>query len=435
MRQAITFLNQSPSAVRDVRTGGRTTRSERRNDEGLDSVAQTFELLLDSTFAMMRERSAVDPKVSASLMFEPAADNSRANRQAVMQGQYRAETEAASAGRRPDPTSVDQRSAARDSERSASVRAAIGLPSIAERIGSSARPAVGGPSQGELLDRPSSGGQVRANGDAISATESSSYSQGGMSSDRGSARPRAEVGVAVSVRGPAAPGSTGSQPSRVANQVAKLLSVDRTSSGESLRMEGSIVGRADARSTGGTSRAPQRTASGLGSREGQPAQAGARTSATEPSEFDRLVRSIRTMHSGTRLSSARIHLNPPSLGRVMVDVEMRGDSLRLNVVTETDAARELVEARATQLRAALEQVGISIEDFSVTIERPDGQTLNFGPTDGNDVRSRARARNRIGERTDVDGGISAADPAFDADASDVNPLGTVGGRRRLDVRV
>ncbi|MBI4717327.1 MAG: flagellar hook-length control protein FliK [Planctomycetes bacterium] len=82
-------------------------------------------------------------------------------------------------------------------------------------------------------------------------------------------------------------------------------------------------------------------------------------------EFDGLVRSLR-MHLGPRSSSARLHLHPPELGRVFVDVQLSGDELRIDVRTETEAARKILLERSDQLRTALEQAGVRVDRFDVT---------------------------------------------------------------------
>ncbi len=85
----------------------------------------------------------------------------------------------------------------------------------------------------------------------------------------------------------------------------------------------------------------------------------------EETPFARLVRSIRI---GERISSARLQLHPPELGRMRVDVRLTGDQLALDVRTETQAARDLVAQRAGELKLALEQHGIWVHRFDVTVQ-------------------------------------------------------------------
>ncbi len=80
--------------------------------------------------------------------------------------------------------------------------------------------------------------------------------------------------------------------------------------------------------------------------------------------FEQLVQSIQMRSIGGR-SSANLQLNPPELGRIVVNVEMDGDDVRINVHTETSEARDLVSDRVTHLREALEGVGIHVDRFQV----------------------------------------------------------------------
>ena len=95
-----------------------------------------------------------------------------------------------------------------------------------------------------------------------------------------------------------------------------------------------------------------------------------------PSDFDRLVRSLR-LKMGPRHSSARLHLEPPQLGRVHVDVRMNGSELQIGVRTETLDARNLLAERAVGLRTALEQWGIRIERFEITADGLGGNPPDF----------------------------------------------------------
>ncbi len=86
--------------------------------------------------------------------------------------------------------------------------------------------------------------------------------------------------------------------------------------------------------------------------------------AVEPHPFDQLVRSIR-LKMGESRSSARLVLEPPELGGVVVDVRMENGAVRIDVRTETEAARSVLEGRSEQLRRAMESHGIPVERFDV----------------------------------------------------------------------
>jgi flagellar hook-length control protein FliK len=102
------------------------------------------------------------------------------------------------------------------------------------------------------------------------------------------------------------------------------------------------------------------------------------------SDFDRLVRSIR-LNIGPRLTSARLHLEPPQLGRVEVDVRMNGTALQIGVRTETLDARHLLVQRVAALEAALENCGINVERFEIDVDFLGRETPDLGAAGDEDV--------------------------------------------------
>jgi flagellar hook-length control protein FliK len=62
-----------------------------------------------------------------------------------------------------------------------------------------------------------------------------------------------------------------------------------------------------------------------------------------------------------------IQLNPPSLGKVQLTVLVEDSKLHVALFTTTSEARELVESNASQLRAALNEQGLMLEQFSVGV--------------------------------------------------------------------
>ncbi len=112
-----------------------------------------------------------------------------------------------------------------------------------------------------------------------------------------------------------------------------------------------------------------------------------RLDGTDRSMFDRLVRSIR-LSAGTRRSSATLQLDPPELGRLHVGIRMEGDRVRIEVRTETTAARDLVQQRAVLLTTALERQGIHVEHFEVSADLSDGSSTDSSDGGGAEVPAR-----------------------------------------------
>ena len=72
----------------------------------------------------------------------------------------------------------------------------------------------------------------------------------------------------------------------------------------------------------------------------------------------------------TKLQSGRmtLQLHPAELGELKIDIEMKGDSLKANIVAHTQQAQEIIEKNLPRLRAILQDQGLSIEDLIVTFQ-------------------------------------------------------------------
>jgi hypothetical protein len=160
---------------------------------------------------------------------------------------------------------------------------------------------------------------------------------------------------------------------------------------------------------------------------------------TEPTPFYQLVRSIR-LRTGDKISSARMQLDPPELGRMRVDVRVVGDRAEIQVRTETPEAAYRLHGRAIELKAALEQHGIRVDRFDVEVEAFAFES--FSP--GSNGSGHANVKQGAGESTD--GPLRwGSDPARDAQTSpwfepDLTDLWHSAqwfnvAERRVDVRV
>ncbi len=153
---------------------------------------------------------------------------------------------------------------------------------------------------------------------------------------------------------------------------------------------------------------------------------------TRDSVFGQLVRSIR-LNTAARHSSARLRLHPPELGRIDVRVEVRGERVRIDVRTETDAARYLLQERGADLASAMERQGISVERFDVTV---DSATARYGEADAPGPNDHSAMTD-----TERDGGTPRSDSGEWEDglesplAWDVGSEPVAVAETRLDIRV
>ncbi len=72
---------------------------------------------------------------------------------------------------------------------------------------------------------------------------------------------------------------------------------------------------------------------------------------------------VKTINRGE--SELKLQLKPPELGRLIMTIDNLGSSLKISVVTENYAAKEILTAHANELKATLAGNGISIESFDV----------------------------------------------------------------------
>lgn len=113
----------------------------------------------------------------------------------------------------------------------------------------------------------------------------------------------------------------------------------------------------------------------------------------DASPFERLVRSMR-LQIGEKVSTARLQLHPPELGRMRVEVRVEGSRVEVDVHTENQAAQGIIAGRAEELRTALQQHGIDVQRFDVVFDpRPAGQAR----TDEDRPRQRRGDREELGD--------------------------------------
>lgn len=155
-----------------------------------------------------------------------------------------------------------------------------------------------------------------------------------------------------------------------ARQVAQILGAARGGGAESANQPAAVGGPATRPSNqaGGRSFASGGGTQGEASSAGSSAQSeGGEVESAGRTPFERLIRSVRTQ-VGPKVSSARLVLDPPELGRLDVQVRMEAGRLSVGVRTESAEARELLKLRGEELRTALEQHGIRLERFDVALE-------------------------------------------------------------------
>lgn len=237
---------------------------------------------------------------------------------------------------------------------------------------------------------------------------------------------------AMASTGPAAPASNVTEVSSAAQQIGEILGAKpigaRSGGAQSPAVAADTKGQAERGAEVKTNstvphRPPSRAASSDAARLAGRAA------------FQRLVRALR-LNVGSRESTARLHLRPPELGRVRIDVRMVDQRMNLLIRTETPEARALLETRVNGLREALAHHGVVVErldlplpppghpdgmppaDQDASEHRPDGSAMNPRNNDG-----RQTGQHGAPENDDLPPALNLAEVAGAA------------GDLRLDIRV
>jgi hypothetical protein len=72
----------------------------------------------------------------------------------------------------------------------------------------------------------------------------------------------------------------------------------------------------------------------------------------------------------------RIHLNPPELGMLKVQLEWSQEALKIEMVTDRYTSKDLILASSSELKQALGDQGIRVEKMEVVVNDPSGQLLS-----------------------------------------------------------
>lgn len=368
---------------------------------------------------------AADPSLSPSLMFEPAETDRRAGVRS------RGEDDLRSQLNRYDRTSVDSRKNQLDSRGGKTTTTDSGFGNQA--AAKNAISHVASAADDLSFDRGSSRGSSHVTARDHSATRTDASANATTTASFAAT----QAGVASTGVGSVSGGAETTRTS--AMLVGRLLATGQGADADGLRGGANNgVSAANARATEARDTRASRSQTARSSTGRGPRSSGSADRAKNPL-FDQLVRSIRLSASirgaGTagRQSSARLQLNPPELGRMDVEVNVVGDRARITVKTQTDAARSLVQERASELIAALEKQGIFVERMEVSsqslTDQQAGLASGFGePGDPDDPAAHGANRHAGHASRPVEPDVEPVEPALRLESA-------VAAESRLDIRV
>jgi flagellar hook-length control protein FliK len=114
---------------------------------------------------------------------------------------------------------------------------------------------------------------------------------------------------------------------------------------------------------------------------------------------------VKAIHQGE--SILKLQLKPPELGRLVMTIDNTGNNMKINIMTDNQAAKEILMSNINDIRTALSNSGVTLERFDVDMNSNFQQSMADNQT-GNSSKRQQRKEKLA---ADSIAGISADDPA------------------------
>ena len=111
---------------------------------------------------------------------------------------------------------------------------------------------------------------------------------------------------------------------------------------------------------------------------------------------------VRAVKQGE--SSIRLQLKPPELGRLLMTIDNEGGRMKVSIMTESHAAKEILNSNAGELKALLSNTGIVLDKFDVDMSQDFRQSMVAAQnhSDQFNRRQRQRGQSKSGSRDPED---------------------------------
>jgi flagellar hook-length control protein FliK len=128
---------------------------------------------------------------------------------------------------------------------------------------------------------------------------------------------------------------------------------------------------------------------------------------------------VRAINQGENI--LRIQLKPPELGRLMMTIDNTGNNMKITIMTENQAAKEILVSNINDIRTALSNSGVNLERFDVDMNSNFQQSMADARNQAGNPGQRQQNRGRLS--SDPVTGVSMDDPAGLLDV--LNPDGSL----------
>ena len=98
---------------------------------------------------------------------------------------------------------------------------------------------------------------------------------------------------------------------------------------------------------------------------------------SETKIITQIINKLNVRPTGAQ-NEVHVKLDPPSLGTVRLNITTVGESVRTVIVAENQAVKQTIESNFNQLRDAMNDQGLKVDSFSVTVGGESGNSNQNG---------------------------------------------------------
>ncbi len=102
---------------------------------------------------------------------------------------------------------------------------------------------------------------------------------------------------------------------------------------------------------------------------------------------------VRAINHGE--NSLKLQLKPPELGRLVIHIDNTGNTMKVSIMTENPAAREMLTANVNELRTVLSHAGISLESFDVDMNSNFRQSMADAKNQSNSSGDKKKSKENL----------------------------------------
>jgi flagellar hook-length control protein FliK len=114
---------------------------------------------------------------------------------------------------------------------------------------------------------------------------------------------------------------------------------------------------------------------------------------------------VKAIHQGE--SVLRLQLKPPELGRLVMTIDNTGNNMKINIMTDNQAAKEILMSNINDIRTALSNSGVTLERFDVDMNSNFQQSMTDARDQAGNSSKRQQRREKLAAESIA--GISADD--------------------------